>query len=142
MRSRAFDQQRARSIAGRGEMRTALRFAGLSLLFLSAACSGRQEPATPAAPPAASAPAAAPNRAAPGASADDYRAALAAPGRLAGDSEQDARRMPAEVLAFFGVRPGTAVLDLFSGGGYYTELLATVVGPTGRVVAHNNSAYL
>ena len=34
------------------------------------------------------------------------------------------------------------MLDLYSGAGYYTELLATVVGPTGRVVAHNNKAYL
>jgi predicted methyltransferase len=33
-------------------------------------------------------------------------------------------------------------LDLFAGTGYYTELLAAVVGPTGRVVAHNNQAYL
>jgi len=33
-------------------------------------------------------------------------------------------------------------LDLYSGAGYYTELLAAVVGPTGRVVAHNNKAYL
>jgi predicted methyltransferase len=101
----------------------------------------RDEPAS-GPPPAANAPAAAPSAAVGGADAPDYRAALAAPNRLAGDSEQDGRRMPAEVLAFFGVRPGMSVLDLFSGGGYYTELLAIVVGPTGRVVAHNNSAYL
>jgi len=46
------------------------------------------------------------------------------------------------VLAFFGIQPGMHALDLFSGGGYYTELLAIVVGPTGRVIAHNNSSYL
>jgi len=34
------------------------------------------------------------------------------------------------------------VLDLYSGGGYYSELLSYIVGPVGRVVAHNNSAYL
>jgi predicted methyltransferase len=34
------------------------------------------------------------------------------------------------------------VLDLYSGGGYWTELLSTIVGPMGRVVAHNNSSYL
>jgi predicted methyltransferase len=67
---------------------------------------------------------------------------LAAPGRLPADIGGDARRKPAEVLAFFGVRPGMTALDLFSGGGYFTELLARVVGPSGRVVAHNNAAYL
>jgi predicted methyltransferase len=71
----------------------------------------------------------------------DYGAAVAAPGRSAEDREQDSSRKPAEVLAFFGVQPGMSVLDLYAGGGYFTELLAAVVGPTGRVVAHNNKAY-
>ncbi len=114
-------------------MRHALRFAGFGLVLLLAACSERQEPPTPVDTPAAST--------AP-ASRVDYKAALAAPGRLVGDIEQDAQRKPAEVLEFFGVQPGMAVLDLWSGGGYYTELLAAVVGPTGRVVAHNNTPYL
>ena len=52
------------------------------------------------------------------------------------------QRKPAEVLAFFGVQPGMSALDLFAGAGYFTELLAAVAGPTGRVVAHNNQAYL
>ena len=60
----------------------------------------------------------------------DYGDALAAPGRLAEDLAQDGQRKPAEVLAFFGVQPGMAVLDLYSGGGYFTELLAAVVGPS------------
>jgi predicted methyltransferase len=34
-----------------------------------------------------------------------------------------------------------AVLDMFSGGGYYTEIISSVVGDAGRVVAHSNSAY-
>ena len=62
--------------------------------------------------------------------------------RLAGDKARDASRRPAEVLAFFGVKPGMRVLDLFSGGGYYTEIMARAVGETGWVVAHNNDAYL
>ena len=33
------------------------------------------------------------------------------------------------------------VLDLFSGGGYYTEMLSYVVGDAGTVVAHTNSPY-
>ena len=114
-------------------MWNALRQAGLSLVLLFAACSERQEPPPPVDAPAAST-APAPRL--------DYQAALAAPGRLVGDIEQDAQRKPAAVLEFFGVQPGMAVLDLWSGGGYYTELLAVVVGPTGRVVAHNNTPYL
>jgi predicted methyltransferase len=61
---------------------------------------------------------------------------------LASDLEQDSWRKPAEVLEFFGVQPGMSVLDLYSGSGYFTELLAAVVGPAGRVVAHNNTPYL
>ena len=113
-------------------MQPVLRIVGLSLFVLLAACTERPEaPAPIAAPPPTVA-----------ASAVDYRAVVAMTSRLAADREQDARRKPAEVLAFFGVQPGMAALDLFSGGGYYSELLAAVVGPTGRVVAHNNSAYL
>lgn len=72
----------------------------------------------------------------------DYQAALDNPSRRAADRERDAGRKPAEILAFFAIEPGMAVLDLFSGGGYYSELLSYVVGPDGRVVAHSNAAYL
>jgi len=34
------------------------------------------------------------------------------------------------------------VLDLFSGGGYYTEMLNSVVGEGGKVIAHTNEAYI
>lgn len=69
-------------------------------------------------------------------------AAMANPDRPAADRERDARRKGAAVLTFLGIKPGMTVLDLFSGGGYYTEILSYVVGPKGRVVAHNNTPYL
>ncbi len=72
----------------------------------------------------------------------DYQSVLSNPNRRAADHERDAGRKPAEVLAFFAIEPGMTVLDLFSGGGYYSELLSYVVGPEGRVVAHSNAAYL
>ena len=72
----------------------------------------------------------------------DYGAALSHPDRRAGDSDRDQSRKPDKVLAFFGVEPGMTVLDLFSGGGYYSELISYVVGPEGGVVSHTNSAYL
>jgi predicted methyltransferase len=66
---------------------------------------------------------------------------VASPDRTAEDRERDARDKPAEVLAFAGVKPGMTVADIFSAGGYYTELLAGVVGPTGSVLAINNVPY-
>ncbi|MDH3267006.1 MAG: methyltransferase domain-containing protein, partial [Gammaproteobacteria bacterium] len=71
-----------------------------------------------------------------------YAAAVANPDRPAADLESDARRHPAEILEFFGVDPGDAVLEMFAGGGYYTELLARVVGENGTVVAHVNTPIL
>ena len=70
-----------------------------------------------------------------------YELAVAGAGRTDADRERDAGRKPGKVLEFFGIAPGTTVLDMFSGGGYYTEMLSHIVGPDGRVVAHTNSAY-
>ena len=106
------------------------RIPGGLVVLLLAACAEREGPSTSVGgPPAAS----------PGAA---VAAVVTAPGRPAEDREQDAWRKPAEVLTFFGVQPGMSVLDLYAGAGYFTELLAAVVGPTGHVVAHNNKAYL
>ena len=58
------------------------------------------------------------------------------------DRAADVGRHPRAVLAFFGVDDGMTVLDLYSGGGYYTELVARTVGEDGRVVSHNNQPYL
>jgi len=68
-----------------------------------------------------------------------YAAALDNPARPAADRERDAGRRPAEVLEFFGIEPGDTVLEMFAGGGYYTEMIANVVGEDGKVVAHMNT---
>lgn len=68
-------------------------------------------------------------------------AAIASPDRPTGDLEQDARRKPQEVLEFVGVGPKMHVIDVFSAGGYYTELLARTVGAPGQVIAYNNPPY-
>ncbi len=93
----------------------------LTVALVVAACDGRQ-----------------PDRPAP----EIYAAAVAHPERTDADRARDAGRQPATVLEFFRIAPGMTVLDLYSGGGYYTELLSHVVGPQGRVTAHNNQAYL
>ena len=105
----------------------------LSLALLLTACGQPgDEPAAEEA--AAAAPA--------GPAVSIYETALADADRPEADRARDASRKPDEVLEFLGVAPGMTVLDMFSGGGYYTEILANVVGPEGKVIAHSNEAYL
>jgi predicted methyltransferase len=65
------------------------------------------------------------------------QAAVDAPDRSADDKALDAGRHPAQMLAFFGIAPGQKVAELGAGGGYTAELLARVVGPTGKVYGVN-----
>lgn len=67
----------------------------------------------------------------------DFASAVSAPGREASDVELDESRKPAEVLAFMGLESGDAVLDIFAGGGYYSEILGRAVGSEGSVIAVN-----
>ncbi len=62
-------------------------------------------------------------------------AAVENPNRSEENSARDADRKPAEVLGFFGVKPGMSVIDWGAGGGYFTEILANAVGPGGTVYA-------
>ena len=57
-------------------------------------------------------------------SGDAIAAAVAAPTRTAANVARDPYRHPAETLAFFGVKPGDTVVELWPGGGWYTEILA------------------
>lgn len=63
--------------------------------------------------------------------------AVAASDRSADDRVLDPGRHPVETLRFFGVEPGMKLLELAAGGGYTAELLARVVGPSGRVYGQN-----
>ena len=67
----------------------------------------------------------------------DFVAAVAAPGREEADVKLDESRKPAELLAFMGLETGDAALDLFAGGGYYSEIMGRAVGPDGSVMAVN-----
>ncbi len=64
------------------------------------------------------------------------------PSRPATDVARDAGRQPFAVLEFLGVEAGMTTLDVLAAGGYYTEVLANVVGPEGRVYAQNPGAML
>ena len=71
-----------------------------------------------------------------------YATAVASTARPETDRARDASRKPAAVLEFFGIEPGMTVLDMFTGSGYYAEIIASVVGNEGKVIAHSNEAYL
>ena len=60
---------------------------------------------------------------------------VTAPDRTPADRSNDLRRKPEQMLAFIGVRPGMKALDVSTGGGYTTELLARAIGPDGMVWA-------
>jgi len=76
-----------------------------------------------------------------GAEIDDLIAgAVNNPARLEANTSRDALRKPAEVIKFMGVEPGMTILDVIAIGGYYTEILAGVVGSEGRVISHTFAA--
>jgi predicted methyltransferase len=62
-------------------------------------------------------------------------AAVADPARTAAFAARDQARHPAEELAFFGVKPTMTVVELWPGGGYWTEIL-------GAYLAHGGSYYV
>ncbi len=63
------------------------------------------------------------------------KAAVNDAARPADDVKRDADRKPAEMLVYAGVKPGTRVMDLIPGGGYFTRIFAKAVGPNGYVYA-------
>ncbi len=67
---------------------------------------------------------------------------LAAPARPAADLQRDPSSHPIETLQLLQLKPGMQVLDLLGGAGYFSELIAQEVGPSGVVYLHNNQAYM
>jgi predicted methyltransferase len=65
---------------------------------------------------------------------------LANPERPNEERALDPTRKPDEVLSFYGVKAGNTVADIWAGRGYYTAILAQVVGPQGVVYSANPSA--
>ncbi len=61
--------------------------------------------------------------------------------RSESDRKRDALDHPAELLRLAGIKPGMRVADVLAGGGYYSEILSYVVGPTGHVLMLNNAAF-
>lgn len=76
-----------------------------------------------------------------GAHPDIYDAAVAHPGRSAGDLKRDPIDHPAEVLRLAGLEPGMQVADFMAADGYYSELASYIVGPKGHVLLLNNATW-
>jgi len=62
-------------------------------------------------------------------------AAVADSARPKADTDRDADRKPAEMLAFAGVKPGSKMAEILPGGGYFTRIFSKAVGPQGHVFA-------
>ncbi|MDR6788400.1 putative methyltransferase [Sphingomonas sp. BE138] len=62
-------------------------------------------------------------------------AAVKAPTRTPTNVARDRYRHPAETLAFFGVKPTDTVVEVWPGGGWYTEILAPLTAARGRYYA-------
>lgn len=62
------------------------------------------------------------------------QSAIANPARSAANRARDAHRHPYETLKFFGVRPTDTVVELFPGGGWYSEILGPYVATRGTYV--------
>jgi predicted methyltransferase len=60
-------------------------------------------------------------------------AALAAPTRSPANMGRDKYRNPGQTLAFFGVQPNHNVVELWPGGGWYTEILAPYLNAIGSL---------
>jgi predicted methyltransferase len=110
------------------------------------ACQPAPPPATPvvaASVPAQStstSPSAATTASAP--ASDAIANAVTANNRSEEDRAMDAGRKPEALLRFFQIAQGTKVAELAAGKGYTAELLARVVGPSGKVYAQNSKFLL
>lgn len=66
-------------------------------------------------------------------------AIIAGDHRTSGYRERDKYRHPMETLLFFGVRPDMTVVEIWPGGGWYTEILAPLLKEKGKFyAAHRN----
>jgi predicted methyltransferase len=72
----------------------------------------------------------------------DLASRLESGSRSAADKARDAGRKPAAVVKFLEINPGMTVIDLLAAGGYYTDVLAEAVGPSGKVYAQNTDFLL
>ncbi len=61
--------------------------------------------------------------------------AVAGPQRTEANRARDQYRHPVATLSFFGVKPKDTVVELWPGGGWYTEILAPYLAEKGKLIA-------
>ncbi len=69
-------------------------------------------------------------------------AALADPARPVEQRARDAARQPEKLIRFARINPGDTVVDFVMGAGYWTHILASVVGPKGVVIAFQPTEFI
>ena len=57
--------------------------------------------------------------------------------RSVANRDRDKYRHPAQTLKFFGLRPNMTVVELWPGGGWYTEILAPFLAAKGQLIVTN-----
>ncbi|MDH5254687.1 MAG: methyltransferase, partial [Gammaproteobacteria bacterium] len=62
-------------------------------------------------------------------------AVIAADHRSPANKARDQYRHPAETLTFFGLKPDMRVVEVWPGGGWYTEILAPYLSRNGKYYA-------
>jgi predicted methyltransferase len=116
-----------------------MKHRSLVLLLVSAtgafACAHKSDAPSPSASTTATA-------GAPAASADTeakLRSVLAMPHRSDAERARDQYRHPVETLSFFGLRDDMNVVELWPGGGWYTEVLAPFLKDKGHLAVTNTA---
>ncbi len=66
---------------------------------------------------------------------DPWHAALQGEHRSEAAKARDVYRHPRETLEFFGVTPTSTVLEMYPGGGWYTDVLAPLLADSGTLYA-------
>ena len=69
-------------------------------------------------------------------------AAIGLPGRSEANRARDRYRHPRETLGFFGVKPSDTLVEIWPGGGWYTEILAPLLRENGTYYAAGNGGAL
>lgn len=67
--------------------------------------------------------------------AEKIKTALQAEIRTAAETDRDRNRRALQTLEFFGLRDDMKIIELIPGGGWYTKILAPVVGEKGQYYA-------
>jgi predicted methyltransferase len=105
-------------------------------LGVAAGCAAQQAAAP--GPPAGGAPVREGGTASAGgtdmATSEKLRAALAGAHRSEANRARDVYRHPVETLSFFGLRDDMTVVELWPGGGWYTEVLGPVLKDRGKLI--------